>query len=239
MTQDDDDGPDPDADIFEGSGRPRGHRGVLDRTALDTPEKLRAHVHERACREFDRFVVKKEGDGRWRCGRPGSSAYSFWVILCPGRVVFTGDTGDLILRVSTADPLEWLKTTLLDGRDEIEYLLGKAPQDARERTWMPGTALEELRSWLKDRESDAPDREEWPEKHAKAMKKTRDEFKDVLEDLSLADEDRAEDAWADACIKLGWEPCDGLPEATYWSMKMLCVYEGLRWFVHQLGPDGR
>lgn len=94
-------------------------------------------VDELAQEAFQNHVLRKEGDGRWFCGRPGTGMYHFRIIIAPACVFLYGDIGNAVFLCSEHDSLNWLLDSIDGGRD---YILGKCGQARRDKDrwgWMP------------------------------------------------------------------------------------------------------
>jgi len=61
----------------------------------------------RATHQFDKHQITREGPGLWFCGEPGTGIYHFRVIMVPGRIIVTGDIGDMVLNINHRKPLRW------------------------------------------------------------------------------------------------------------------------------------
>lgn len=86
---------------------------------------------------FKNHVLRKEGEGRWFCGRPGTGMYHFRLITAPACVFIYGDIGEAVFLCSESDSLNWLLTSVNGGRD---YVLGKCRQAVRDKDrwgWAP------------------------------------------------------------------------------------------------------
>lgn len=58
----------------------------------------------------------------WRCTDATSTAYAFDVVSLPGRLIFAGDTGELVLKRLDGWGHEWVQGR---GLDEIDYVTSK------------------------------------------------------------------------------------------------------------------
>lgn len=103
-------------------------------------EDTKKLIAKMAAAEFAKHELIQEGEGRWRCGTPGSPFYWFRVITAPGTVIVFGDVGAAVLRFS-AEPIEWLQGAVRSP----DYLISKA--EWKDETFYEGDAL----AWMEDR----------------------------------------------------------------------------------------
>jgi hypothetical protein len=182
---------------------------VDDRTYKATVETVTRLAEE----SFRHHELKVLGDGRWRCGRPGSSIYAFIVITHPGALIVLGDLGELVLRFSEADSLGWLRGSVRDR----EYLLSKvtASKDPP-KEFYPADALQVLRGWADD------------DDHRGRSGRSR--YRNILEDAGRMDRlgDLNEHTWAELMNEHSVD--DGWSVARRWSAQMLWFAEALKLF---------
>lgn len=188
--------------------------------ALSATEKLHRQAVLYAEERFRDHVVTKEGEGRFYCGKPGTSNCHFRVVISPGAIFMHGDIYELILLPSDRDSLTWLRSALRDGR-EVGYPLSKIPHsmDASTTAFSEEWALEILAQY----DIDDPDRKET--------------WAGIRETIRSAGHDAREAGrlWAEA-----WYEAlhDGeIPNATTWTPMVLWQLEALRWFVRHLPEE--
>lgn len=108
----------------------------------DTVAATRKQVAELAQDAFKDHVLTKVTDERWRCARPNSWTYGFFVIICPGAVIVYGDIQDGIFRwAGDLNNMDWLRDAVKDR----EYLLSKLQH--RRQCFYVGDAL----AWAEER----------------------------------------------------------------------------------------
>lgn len=176
----------------------------------DTLQETRADIRGFAVDAFkDHRVVSVEATPAvrvFRCATPGTGVYAFTVVLLPRTVVFYGDIGEAILRMSDPDPLCWLRGAVHSEGYVIEKF---RPQPAEE------FYRSDAHAWLDEWKKDAD-----PELHADEEAAIRS----VLRDEESTPEEFAR-ALSDANLLDGDLPGMGPDSATLW------IIEGLRWFA--------
>lgn len=75
----------------------------------------------------------------WRCGRPDTNMYSFWVAELPGCIVQWGDVGGLMIPQWGGYDIEWLRRSI----NSVDYVLEKAK--AEKSRFVPEMFAEYLR----------------------------------------------------------------------------------------------
>lgn len=191
-------------------------------------------IHELAARAFaDHVVTQNVGQGlyrHWRCARPGTGMYAFNVITEPGRVIVTGDIGELIL-CRELDMIEWFRRC----HNDLDYVAGKA-QGVKVREWSADVAKEwaesrirEYRADLKlDEEEAASDGVEFPEKDRKRYLDRIEKHQELLDAL-----DDGKHFFDDALFHSGL--CDGdYPRLETFTPGFLWCFETLKWLVVRL-----
>lgn len=104
-------------------------------------DERRAILRIEADKAYKDHVVRSEGEGRWYCGRPGSSSYSFRLIFAPACILLYGDIQAVVLRMPNGDAMEWLRTCV----DDLDYVLGKvAAFEGPTKKFSRGDALRKL-----------------------------------------------------------------------------------------------
>ena len=68
----------------------------------------------------------------WYCGEQGTGIYHFRVIMVPGRIIVTGDIGDMILKVNHRKPLRWALGSKFKP-DNTYYPMSKLSHDCDNR----------------------------------------------------------------------------------------------------------
>lgn len=94
----------------------------------------------------------------WKCSKPGTWCYGFYVVTAPGMVMTYGDTPEAILRVSTStaqESLSWLLRAVRSDDYVIEKMVGHSERrvalqrEANRVIWTLGKekAHEVLAAW--------------------------------------------------------------------------------------------
>lgn len=192
----------------------------MKKTRKSNNEKALEQV--RHFQRFDKHVITREGHGVWYCGEPGTGIYHFRVIMVPGRIIVTGDIGDMILHVNHAKPLRWALGCKMTPEGTY-YPLSKLAPEFRESEFQPDDATE----WLNDQISEHRrwgDRETVRKliKMAKAWKGCY--YKDEL--------DRAEHFWHEMLYEHGEEPI-GFRD---YEFGIYFRYQALCWFMQHVNP---
>lgn len=105
----------------------------------------RALEQIRAFKYFDEHQITREGPGLWYCGKPGTGIQHFRVIMVPGRIIVTGDLGDMILCVNHRKPLRWARGARFKP-DQTYYPMSKLSHHCRNKEFK----VEEATEWLED-----------------------------------------------------------------------------------------
>lgn len=165
-------------------------------------DRNRDRAKEDAERDFADHLLVEEAPGRWRCNRPGTMIYGFWVLVAPFHIIVIGDIGDLILRCSDRNSLAWLRISV----DSHDYVLGKAQWEDKE--FRPEQACA----------------------HLAELRASEDERDHALADAIDEDWDGETGAsWDEACHK-HWHGFD-FPRCRDHSWRRYYLVEALRWFV--------
>ena len=82
-----------------------------------------ATIHRLALESFAEHELREVSPQRWRCSRPGTGVYGFWVLVADGVVIVYGDIGEGIFRMSepAASVIPWLRGAV----QSTDYLLEK------------------------------------------------------------------------------------------------------------------
>lgn len=186
----------------------------------------RALEQVRSFQRFDKHVITREGPGIWYCGEPGTGIYHFRVIMVPGRIIITGDIGDLILRVNHDKPLRWALGCKMKP-ESTYYPLSKVAPEFRENEFQPDAATDWLREQINEYRSHG-DRESVALYVAMAKQWRDCSFKDEL--------DRAEHYWFELLDEHGEEPV-GFRD---YGIGVYFRYQALCWFMqHVSAKDDR
>lgn len=183
--------------------------------ALATNERL-------AAESFEDHALQALGPGRWKCQRPGSWCYGFYVLISPGAVVFYGDLDDVVLRMnegSDAAILAWLRGAV-NSRD---YLLSKLKSEHR-RDFYLGDAL----AWAQEQR---PYRRSGPD----PVRSFREQLAEEAASYTTIDQRR----FHEIAIDHGIDDVGSVGEG--WASGALWVWQGLRVFMRlhdaQMAPQ--
>jgi len=187
----------------------------------------RALEQIRAFNRFDKHQITREGPGLWYCGESGTSIYHFRVIMVPGRIIVTGDIGDMILNVYHRKPLRWALGCKMKP-DNTYYPMSKLSHDCDNREFKP----EEATEWLEDciREQRRCGDRESVSRYIKMLRDWRDCY--------FTDEPRrAEHRWYEIMADHDYDEPPGFRDhdiGTYFRYQALC------WFMqHVTSKDPR
>lgn len=150
--------------------------------------------------------------------RSGSSNYMFRVVTFPGRLVITGDIGDLML-CREIDMLPWAKRAV----ESIDYFAEKVVA-GKVKQYCPEVVQEEINEVLAERvrrlEEDAgeDDVEVNPD--------------DLESPLDLTDIDNPHTTLVEMYYSGLWDGCD-FPNTENWTSNFLWCREALRWFFRE------
>jgi hypothetical protein len=176
----------------------------------DTLAVTRTQIKEMAIDALSRHqvtVVAPAPSALYKCARPGSWCYGFFVGFPPGAVIFYGDLGEATLRPHAADSLAWLRgSTGSEG-----YLIEKIkPQPTQE------FYRSDAHAWLDELANDL-----------RAEGLAFDEEADLR--TTLDDDCSSPDEFARALSANGL--LDGCVPGLGPSNSTLWMIEALRWFV--------
>lgn len=101
---------------------------------------------EHVLKHLDRHEVTQIGENVWRCARPDSWVYGFYVSRVPGGWRVHGDLGDLF--VYRSDDISWLRGAVRSP----DYLWEKVPEGCKVEHFWPGDGLEALDDMVDDAE---------------------------------------------------------------------------------------
>ncbi|MGD9730141.1 MAG: hypothetical protein AB7L09_02970 [Nitrospira sp.] len=179
--------------------------------------------HVRKFQRFDRHEIVREGPGIWFCADQHTSMYHFRVIMVPGRIIVTGDIGDLVLHVNDRKPLRWaLGCRMKPG--ETYYPLSKLSPDMGRKLFQPDSAEE----WLVEQLTASRNDGDKPQvqKYIKMIREWREcHFRDEL--------DRAEQYWFELLDENGEEPIS----FREYEFGVFFRYEALCWFMQHVNPQ--
>ena len=155
----------------------------------------------------DHQITELSRDGvfrSWRCGRPNSGVYAFYITTTPGCLIVTGDIGDLIVE-RMYDMLPWCRGSV----DSIDYFAGKVPSSIPTRSFSD----EKLEEWVREQIAD-PD--------------TEHEHRELLEDSLDQLHYDGPDYWYREFNDIYGDP----PNWTEFNSNFLWCREAVKWFVN-------
>lgn len=159
----------------------------------------------------------------WSCAEPGSGHRAFNVTTLPGRLIVTGDMGELIL-CREPDMVEWFRRC----HEDLNYVAGKA-QGIPVREWCGAAA----RDWL-DAEERGPQAEfeADPWDAMKGRTRAEDRLAQIRRVRAALEDGRPffEMALHESRMLDG----DDWPDLEVFTHEFLWCVEGLRWLVPQL-----
>lgn len=158
----------------------------------------------------------------WRCAEPGTVVYAFNITTFPGRIVVTGDIGDLIVE-RVRDMIPWCRGSI----DSISYFAEKVPHSIVKRVYDPDSACE----WVEDELGRLDESDEYHEpgsKWAEQNKKYREELRAALDHVD--DEHEFIERCRDLSYPDWW---DGFCVNT-WNSNFLWCREAIKKFLQLL-----
>ena len=146
---------------------------------------------------------------------PKSRLYSFTLgFFNDGTITFTGDIGDYILKVSDADSLNWLISTMNSERIPIDYITSKIVA-GKKFDWYE----EDLKEYLKQNKELSED--------------DPDKLPNEIVDYYYTDYSKEE--FIEAMYNWNAEACDMFERPSFGAILMICA---MKWFVENLsGQD--
>ncbi len=108
---------------------------------LDTFAESRRQIVDLAAKGFRNHVLTQEGEGRWRCQKPGTGIYAFRVVFAPRTLCYFGDVGEVILQCSDHDVLPWLRGVCGRSETDLRYLFSKVRAADKRKHFFAGDAL--------------------------------------------------------------------------------------------------
>jgi hypothetical protein len=200
--------------------------------ATQTRQRVRdgrkALIAENAARAFAGHAVTVEHEHglyrHYRCGKPDSSVYAFHVVTFPGRVIVSGDVGDMAWS-RCPDMLEWAAGAI----QSIGYFADKTWGSLRVKEWSPEVATAAVEEEYADRLHDLDDEQDAHKFLAKC--------RDVRADLLLAIENGYH-AFTEAYYGSAWYGGD-FPGVEDYTAEFLWCREALEWFLAWYRATGR
>ena len=182
----------------------------------ETSEKHLGYIKDRMPRVYSDHVMTKEQENVWRCGRPGSSNWHFYVAILPHCIVVYGDIGEMIIRPGWNRGIGWLRGCLDDGKsDSFSYMLGKVPSPHRQEVFMPGDVIAECLEYGNNPDNQAAH-----------------EVQNALDDWAerIGDNEDQRESWYAAASHADLE-CEWYAGYNDYSSEMYWCAYALQWFV--------
>lgn len=170
----------------------------------DTSKSHREHVFATAAEAFANHVVQPICDAQgvkvFKCARPNTWTYGFFVSFLPGAILVHGDIGDFLIDRPSGG-FDWLRNAI----DSMDYVLSKSSMAKRD-TFMPGDALALL------------DDPRWRDSGVRKMMREGWSAEDVSDGH----------AWRELLHDITGD-CEAEP-CCYYSFNTLFCYAALKWF---------
>ena len=183
-----------------------------------------AYEQARSHKWFDKHRIIREGPGLWYCGEKGTGCRHFRVIMVPGKIILTGDLGDMILNVNHRKPLRWALGSKFNPTQPY-YPLSKLSQECRNQEFIVEDAID----WLKDQ---IREYRKWGDKeqvqlYIKMLREYRS--------FHCLDHPReAEREWYEVLYRNNYDEPPGFRDhdiGTYFRYQALC------WFMSHVNPN--
>lgn len=120
----------------------------------ETAQDTRATVNSLAVTAFAHHQLSTVREGLWKCARPATWMYGFFVAAMPGAIAVYGDTPDALLRVHSTpgatEAVQWLRGAI----GSPGYLFEKLVQRQAYQTFYPDDAL----AWAEHHAAECPAR---------------------------------------------------------------------------------
>ena len=170
---------------------------------------LHEQILQNATEQFAEHVITEHlraGVFRhWSCGRPGSNVYRFNITTIPGRLIVTGDVGELIVE-RVYDMLPWCREAI----NSLKYFASKVPSSIKTREFSQDAVKRWANELLESGEAPA---------------KFVGNLKDAVE---YSDDWSESDAYNETAVI--WGGCDP-PDFNDWTPNFLWCVEAIRWFL--------
>jgi hypothetical protein len=190
--------------------------------ATDSRKDRRATIAENAARAFAEHVVTVEHEHglyrHYRCAKPGTGNYAFHVVTFPGRLIVSGDIGDMAWS-RCPDMIEWAAGAV----ESIGYFAEKVWGSIPTEEWCEDTAREVIAEEYKNALEDTQGLE--ADELAEATEKAN-EIKDEL----LRSLDEGEHSFATAYYESDWYGGD-FPNVRDFTAEYLWCREAVCWFL--------
>lgn len=168
------------------------------------------------------YVVKqmhRDGDTvqLWRCGKPNSSSYAFYICSAPHCLMVYGDMGEYMWQ-RHPDMIPFIRGSI----GSLDYFSEKVPRDIQIKTDYR-ELVEEWFATVKQERIDCG--YDWGEKEEQALAQLRDEWNSYEEVQQFK--------WALFESDL-YNDYEDVPRTEYYTFHYLWTIEALKWFIKQL-----
>ena len=172
--------------------------------------KLEADIREMSDKAFkDHVITERMRSGvfrQWRCQKPGSWMYGFYITTIPGSLIITGDLGCLVVS-GHYDMLPWCRGSI----DSTDYFASKVEREIATHDFAPDILTDWIKEELKNDNISADNRE-------------------LLEDaLDMGVDSDGPDYWYRHFEDV-WQGCDP-PNWNDFKPGFLWLRDAIRWFV--------
>ena len=188
----------------------------------DFRTRLHAQVKEAFERDIANHVLEQlhlDGDVArvWRCGRPKSSVYCFWVCASPHCLTVYGDMGEFMW-MRHPDMIPFIRGSI----ESLSYFSEKSPATIKIREPYTGL-IDEWFEEVKDRWIAGGS--EWTDAEDDELNGIRNEYENYGDPADFRRAVYESDLCSDA---------EDVPNIEYYSFHYLWVIEGLKWFIKTL-----
>ena len=153
----------------------------------------------------------------WRCGKPQSSTYMFYLCSAPNCLMVYGDMGEYMWQ-RHYDMIPFIRGSV----HSLDYFSEKVPRGIKIRT----DYLELVDEWFDEvKQSRIDYGEDWTEEH--------DEELSELKDVWNSYQDVSEFKTALYSSKL-YRDYEDVPRTEFYTFQYLWIVEALKWFITQL-----
>lgn len=190
--------------------------GDLEDFIEDTSDNHLAQIKKTMSEAYNRHVMTKESENVWRCGRPNSSVWHFYVAILPHCIVVYGDIGEMLIRPGWNRGIGWLRGCLDDGKsDSFQYMLSKVPSTHRQLVFMPGDVIEECLEYGNNPDNEAGEQ----------VQKALDEWAD-----RIGYNEYPRESWYAAASEADLD-CEWYAGYNDYSSEMYWCSYALQWFI--------
>lgn len=187
-------------------------------------QQLQAQAIESFARNTKDHVIKQlHGDDDvakvWRCGKPKSSVYMFYVCSAPNCLMVYGDMGESMW-MRHYDMIPFIRGSI----HSLDYFSEKVPADLRDGTMTDHKEL--IEEWFATVKQERIELGyDWGESEENALEEIRTEYSyyEMAEDFRRA-----------VYESNLYNDCDDMPNIRWYTHHYLWKIEGLKWFIKKL-----